>query len=223
MQQNRIPPRRDTSEINELAIVITDQLAVVIPGMVKDISRSLREAGSSIAGNQGNSNEGSYKSFMACKPIEFCGTKGAAELMQWIEKMENTLDISKCPKNQKVKFASCSFHKRALTWWNSQLRARGRDAALAMAWAEFVEILKGEFYPKNELPHMVTPLSKLIDSHVTRCEKFGHWTAKCNIPRGNNNNNAVVVAPATNNGGNNNNRACYERGDPNHFRNRSPS
>ncbi|GJY83572.1 putative reverse transcriptase domain-containing protein [Tanacetum coccineum] len=55
---------------------------------------------------------------------------GAIALTRWIEKMENVIDNSGCAENQKVKYAASSFVNKALTWWNTQVQARGREAAI---------------------------------------------------------------------------------------------
>ncbi|GJT99213.1 reverse transcriptase domain-containing protein [Tanacetum coccineum] len=44
-----------------------------------------------------------------------------------------------------------SFIGKALTWWNTQVQARGRDDANAMAWNDFKALLTTEFCPSNEI------------------------------------------------------------------------
>ncbi|GJR40953.1 reverse transcriptase domain-containing protein [Tanacetum coccineum] len=86
--------------------------------------------------------------------------------------MESVIDNRGCLANQRVKYAASSFIGKALTWWNTQVQARGRDAANAMAWNDFKALLTMEFCPSNEIekleaklvPHLVTPEAK----HITR-------------------------------------------------------
>ncbi|GKC02055.1 reverse transcriptase domain-containing protein [Tanacetum coccineum] len=47
--------------------------------------------------------------------------------------------------------SSNRFIGKALTWWNTQVQARGRDAANAMAWNDFKALLTTEFCPSNEI------------------------------------------------------------------------
>ncbi|GKB48133.1 reverse transcriptase domain-containing protein [Tanacetum coccineum] len=61
------------------------------------------------------------KGFMACNPKEYDG-KGAS-----------------------------SFVNKALTWWNTQVQARGRATAIGMSWTDFKALLVEEFYPSNEM------------------------------------------------------------------------
>ncbi|GJZ43386.1 reverse transcriptase domain-containing protein [Tanacetum coccineum] len=91
------------------------------------------------------------KGFMACNPKEYDGKGGAIALTRWIKKMENVIDNSGCAENQKVKYAASSFVNKALTWWNTQVQARGRVAAMAMSWTDFKALLVEEFYPSYEM------------------------------------------------------------------------
>ncbi|GJW62554.1 reverse transcriptase domain-containing protein [Tanacetum coccineum] len=102
-------------------------------------------------GNGGGNNGCTYKGFVACGPRDFDRTGGAVALTRWIEKMESVIDNSGCLANQRVKYAASSFIGKALTWWNTQVQARGRDAANAMAWNDFKALLTTEFCPSNEI------------------------------------------------------------------------
>nr|GFD28721.1 reverse transcriptase domain-containing protein [Tanacetum cinerariifolium] len=66
---------------------------------------------------------------------------GAVALTRWIEKMESVIDNSGCLANQRVKYAASSFIGKALTWGNTQVQARGRDATNVMAWDDFKAFL----------------------------------------------------------------------------------
>ncbi|GKA64045.1 reverse transcriptase domain-containing protein [Tanacetum coccineum] len=68
-----------------------------------------------------------------------------------IEKMENVIDNSGCAENQKVKYDASSFVNKALTWRNTQVQARGREAAIGMSWTDFKALLVEEFCPSNEI------------------------------------------------------------------------
>ncbi|GKD15482.1 putative reverse transcriptase domain-containing protein [Tanacetum coccineum] len=88
---------------------------------------------------------------MACNPKEYDGKGGVIALTRWTEKMENVIDNSGCAENQKVKYAASSFVNKALTWWNTQVQARGREAAIGMSWTDFKALLVEEFCPSNEM------------------------------------------------------------------------
>nr|GEV85256.1 reverse transcriptase domain-containing protein [Tanacetum cinerariifolium] len=71
------------------------------------------------------------KEFLACNPNEYDGKGGAIVYNCWIEKIKSAQDISGCRDSQKVKYTASSFVGKALTWWNSQIHARGREADVA--------------------------------------------------------------------------------------------
>ncbi|GKE50281.1 reverse transcriptase domain-containing protein, partial [Tanacetum coccineum] len=67
---------------------------------------------------------------------------------------KNVLDNSRCSENQKVKYDASSFFNKALTWWNTQIQARGREAAIGMTWNDFKALLVEEFCPSNEIERL---------------------------------------------------------------------
>nr|GEX06793.1 putative reverse transcriptase domain-containing protein [Tanacetum cinerariifolium] len=91
------------------------------------------------------------------------------EMEMVVETMVAPIKDFGCLANQRVKYATSSFIGKALTWWNTQVQARVRDASNAMAWDDFKALLTTEFCLSNEIeeleiPHLVTPKAK----HVTR-------------------------------------------------------
>nr|GFB28917.1 hypothetical protein [Tanacetum cinerariifolium] len=63
--------------------------------------------------------ECTYTDFLKCQPLPFKGTEGVASLSQWFERMESVFYISNCAVENQVKFATCTLHSFALTWWNT--------------------------------------------------------------------------------------------------------
>ncbi|GKD80883.1 reverse transcriptase domain-containing protein [Tanacetum coccineum] len=123
-------------------------------------------------GNPTNSNQGcSYKTFMSCNPKEFYENEGVVGLLSWIEGMESKLHISKCSDNNKVEYAACLLQGRALTWWNTQVQTRGREAALRLTWEEFKNLLLKEYCPKSEVQKLELEfwnhtMDKRIDHYI---------------------------------------------------------
>ncbi|GJR53377.1 hypothetical protein Tco_1403898 [Tanacetum coccineum] len=76
--------------------------------------------------------ECTYKDFLNFKPLSFKGTEGVVVLSQCFEKMESVFHISNCAVENQVKFATCTFLKNALTWWNSRMKTVTQDVAYAM-------------------------------------------------------------------------------------------
>nr|GFB95750.1 reverse transcriptase domain-containing protein [Tanacetum cinerariifolium] len=60
-------------------------------------------------------------------------------------------EISGYGDNHKVTYSARSLTGRALTWWNSKVRTRGRKAVVGMTWEDFKELIKEEYYPSNEM------------------------------------------------------------------------
>ncbi|GJY60871.1 putative reverse transcriptase domain-containing protein [Tanacetum coccineum] len=84
----------------------------------------------------------SYKEFLACNPKKYDGKGGAVVLTRWIEKIEFVHDMSGCSVDQKVKYTAGSFVRKALTWWNSQIRTLSQEVAISfMRWYRFVSKL----------------------------------------------------------------------------------
>nr|GFA39032.1 hypothetical protein [Tanacetum cinerariifolium] len=73
--------------------------------------------------------ECTYTDFLKCQPLPFKGTKGVASLSQWCERMESVFHISNCAIKNQVKFATCTLHYVALTWWNTHVQTVVHEAA----------------------------------------------------------------------------------------------
>ncbi|GKA41415.1 putative reverse transcriptase domain-containing protein [Tanacetum coccineum] len=59
--------------------------------------------------------------------------------------------IPKSMMEREVKYAASLFVNKALTWWNTQVQARGREATIGMSWIDFKALLVEEFCPSNEM------------------------------------------------------------------------
>ncbi|GJV04533.1 hypothetical protein Tco_1338102 [Tanacetum coccineum] len=120
-----------SDEEEEELKIIAQQPQNIIPNIVTQVTNNLNNANGN--GNGGGNNGSTYKRFVACRPRDFDETGGVVALTRWIEKIESVIDNSGCLANQRVKYAASSFIGKALTWWDTQVQARGRDAANAMA------------------------------------------------------------------------------------------
>ncbi|GKD26870.1 reverse transcriptase domain-containing protein, partial [Tanacetum coccineum] len=77
------------------------------------------------------------------------GTEGVVVLSQWFEKMESVFHISNCAVENQVKFATCTFFKNALTWWNSHIKTVTQDVAYAMDWKTLKKMKTVKYYPRE--------------------------------------------------------------------------
>ncbi|GJT92007.1 putative reverse transcriptase domain-containing protein [Tanacetum coccineum] len=134
-----------------------DQLQAILPQIVTQVTNNVNNANNGNGGNGGgrNGNGGNngctFKAFQSCNPKEYDRKGGAIVLTRWIEKMENVIDNSGCAKNQKVRYAASSLVNKALTWWNTQVQARGRESAMAMTWNDFKALMVEELCPSNKM------------------------------------------------------------------------
>ncbi|GKA15999.1 putative reverse transcriptase domain-containing protein [Tanacetum coccineum] len=83
-------------------------------------------------------------------------------------------------ENQKVRYAASSLVNKALTWWNTQVQARGREAAMAMTWNNFNALMVEEFCPSNEIKKLENEFwnhKMVVANHAAYTDKF-HVLAK---------------------------------------------
>nr|GFA84166.1 reverse transcriptase domain-containing protein [Tanacetum cinerariifolium] len=95
--------------------------------------------------------ECTYIDFLKCQPLPFKGTEGVASLSQWCERVESVFHISNCAVENQVKFATCTIHYVALTWWNTHIKTVGHDAAYGMPWKTLMKMMTDKYYPRNEI------------------------------------------------------------------------
>nr|GEW18280.1 reverse transcriptase domain-containing protein [Tanacetum cinerariifolium] len=78
-------------------------------------------------------------------------TEGVARLSQWCERMESVFHISNCAAENQVKFATCTLHSVALTWWNTHVQTVGHEAAYGMTWKTLMKMMTEKYCPRNEI------------------------------------------------------------------------
>ncbi|GJV19947.1 reverse transcriptase domain-containing protein [Tanacetum coccineum] len=157
----------NNNENPDIAAIIAQQLQTILPQIVTQVTNNVNNANNGNGGNGGggNGNGGNngctFKAFQSCNPKEYDGKGCVIVLTRWIEKTENVIDNSGCTENQKVRYVASSLVNKALTWWNTQVQARGREAAMAMTWNDFKALMVEEFCPSNEM-------EKLENEYIAR-------------------------------------------------------
>nr|GFA95555.1 hypothetical protein [Tanacetum cinerariifolium] len=76
---------------------------------------------------------------------------GVASLSQWVERMESVFHISNCAVENQVKFATCTLHSVALTWWNTHVQTIGHEATYGMPWKTLMKKMTEKYCPRNEI------------------------------------------------------------------------
>ncbi|GKB77974.1 reverse transcriptase domain-containing protein [Tanacetum coccineum] len=94
------------------------------------------------------------KEFMSCQPFNFKGTKGAVGLIRWFEQIETVFSRSNCTKDCRVKFATGTLTKEALSWWNSFAQPIGIEEAYKITWSEFKKLLIKKYCPRIKVKKM---------------------------------------------------------------------
>ncbi|GKB62688.1 reverse transcriptase domain-containing protein, partial [Tanacetum coccineum] len=145
-------------EVPDFSTVIAQQLQDLLPTIIAQVGNHASNIQSDVrSANVSNGRNGcSYKEFMACIPKDYDGKGGTIVYTHWIEKMELVQDMNGCGANQNVKYTAGSFIGKALTWWNTQVQTRGREAVVGMTWEEFNVLMSKEFCLNNEMQKLET-------------------------------------------------------------------
>ncbi|GJT16711.1 putative reverse transcriptase domain-containing protein [Tanacetum coccineum] len=104
--------------------------------------------------------------------ISGAGTEGVAGLSQWFERMESVFHISNCTVENQVKFATCTLHSVALTWWNTHVKTVGHDAAYGMPWKTLMKMMTDKYCPRNEIKKLEIEIWDLKVKESDKIEKY---------------------------------------------------
>ncbi|GKC75938.1 hypothetical protein Tco_1126712 [Tanacetum coccineum] len=112
----------DDNQNPDIASIITQQLQNILPQIVTQVTNNVNNENANGGGGNGNGGNNG------------CSYKG----------------FMACNPKE-VKFAASSFVNKDLTCWNTQVQARGHEAAIGMSWTDFKALLIEDFYPSNEM------------------------------------------------------------------------
>ncbi|GJZ87565.1 hypothetical protein Tco_0659175 [Tanacetum coccineum] len=147
------PKRKSTSEASAMT-------QATIKKLVADSVSAALEAQAANMANTNNTTrpreapvarQCSYKEFMSCQPINFKGLEGAVGLVRWFERTESVFSRSNCTKDCKVKFATSTLTKEALSWWNYFAQPIGIEEAYRITWVDS----KKMFDKRSTVPNWV--------------------------------------------------------------------
>nr|GEX57983.1 reverse transcriptase domain-containing protein [Tanacetum cinerariifolium] len=156
----KMPPRKGTRTTSATATTTANTSmtgaaikALIAQGVVDVLAERTIQRNNNLNGD-GNQCSGSgitrhvlptrectYSDFLKCQPLNFNGTKRVIGLSQRFERMESVFYISNCAIENQVKFATCTFHENALTWWNTHVKTVGHDAAYNMPWKTLMKMM----------------------------------------------------------------------------------
>nr|GFA34358.1 hypothetical protein [Tanacetum cinerariifolium] len=182
--------------------------------------------------------ECTYTDFLKCQPLPFKGTEGVASLSQWCERMESIFNISNCAVKNQVKFATCTLHSVALTWWNTHVKGTDLES-YTQRYQELALLCKRMFSEESDkiekyvggLPDMIHRCvvaskpktmqeaieitTELMDKNIrtfAECETASKRKNMANTNNANNQRGTRLGQKTT----------CYECGVQGHFRRECP-
>nr|GEV02527.1 putative reverse transcriptase domain-containing protein [Tanacetum cinerariifolium] len=140
----------NNNENPDIANIIAQQLQTILPQIATQVTNNVNNANGRNGGTGGNDKNN------GCTYKRFMAC------------------------NPKVKYAASSFVNKALTWWNTQVQARGRKAAIGMSWADFKALLMEEFCPSNEMEKLESEFwnHKMVGANHTGYTDWFHELAK---------------------------------------------
>nr|GEY37112.1 reverse transcriptase domain-containing protein [Tanacetum cinerariifolium] len=165
--QKQMTPKRttrstaDQETINATSVTNAQLQAMIDQGVTaalaaRDALRSMNgddshNFGTGVRRTERATRECTYTDFLKCQPLPFKGTEGVVSLSQWFERMESVFHISNCTVENQVKFATCTLHSVALTWWNTHVKTVGHEAAYGMPWKMLIKMMTNKYCPRNEI------------------------------------------------------------------------
>ncbi|GJS11794.1 putative reverse transcriptase domain-containing protein [Tanacetum coccineum] len=166
-----MPPKRTTTTTTTTPMTDVAIKALIAQGVADALAEYKAHRSSGNGDDSHNSGSGrrtertarecTYSDFLKCQPLNFKGTEGVVSLTQWFEKMESVFHINNYTVACQIKFATCTLHGSALTWWNSHVKTVGHDAAYGMPWKTLKKIMTDKYYPRGEIKKLEIELWNL--------------------------------------------------------------
>ncbi|GJS45959.1 reverse transcriptase domain-containing protein [Tanacetum coccineum] len=155
-RSNIAPETTNTTSVTNAQLQAMIDQGVTAALAARDANRSTNgddshNSGTGVRRTERAARECTYTDFLKCQPLNFKGTEGVAGLSQWFERMESVFHISNCTVENQVKFATCTLHSVALTWWNTHVKTVGHDAAYGMPWKTLMKMMTDKYCPRNEI------------------------------------------------------------------------
>ncbi|GJT25184.1 putative reverse transcriptase domain-containing protein [Tanacetum coccineum] len=131
----KMPPKRTTTPH---CIATTPKTDASIMVLISHVADALAEQETQRNTNlNGNGSQGSRS--------------GITRPVHPTREMEFVFHISNCAVENQVKFATCTLHGIALTWWNSHVKTVGHDAAYSMPWKTLMKMMTAKYCPQNKI------------------------------------------------------------------------
>ncbi|GJT89830.1 hypothetical protein Tco_1078675 [Tanacetum coccineum] len=84
--------------------------------------------------------------------------------------MESVFQISNCTIACQIKFATCTLHGNALTWWNSHVKTFSHEVAYGMTLKALKKMMIDKYYPRGEIKKLEIKL--MFPEESDKVEKY---------------------------------------------------
>nr|GFB39934.1 hypothetical protein [Tanacetum cinerariifolium] len=95
-----------------------------------------------------------------------------------------TDSLNNCAVENQVKFATCTLHSVALTWWNTHVKTIGHEAACGMPWKTLLKMMTEKYCPRNEIRKLEIELWDLkIEKYIRGLPDMIHGSVVASKPK----------------------------------------
>ncbi|GJR77713.1 reverse transcriptase domain-containing protein [Tanacetum coccineum] len=176
-RSNIAPETTNTTSVTNAQLQAMINQGITAALAARDADRNTNDDDSHILGagfrrTERTARECTYTDFLKCQPLNFKGMEGDAGLSQWFERMKSVFYISNCTVENQVKFATCTLHSVALTWWNTHVKTVGHDAAYGMLWKTLMKMMTDKYCPQNEIKKLEMEIWDLKVKESDKIEKY---------------------------------------------------
>ncbi|GJT70147.1 putative reverse transcriptase domain-containing protein [Tanacetum coccineum] len=156
LPEEAAPETTNTTSVTNAQLQAMIDQGVTAALAARDANRSTNgddshNSGTGVTRTERAARECTYTDFLKCQPLNFKDTEEVSGLSQWFQRMEYVFHISNYTVENQVKFATCTLHSVALTWWNTHVKTVGHDAAYGMPWKTLMKMMTDKYCPQNEI------------------------------------------------------------------------
>nr|GEV06076.1 putative reverse transcriptase domain-containing protein [Tanacetum cinerariifolium] len=156
-EPNKMSPKRKSTSaapaITQAAIrkLVVDSVAAALEAQAATMANTDNTNRNTLEGETPVARKCSFKEFMSCQPFYFKGTKWAVGLIRWFKRTELVFLRSNCTEESKVKFATGTLTKDALSWWNSFTQPIKIEETYKTTWSKLKKLLTKKYFPRTEV------------------------------------------------------------------------
>ncbi|GJX47282.1 putative reverse transcriptase domain-containing protein [Tanacetum coccineum] len=146
---NNMPPRRTSATTARVvaAVAAAPMTVAVVEQLIEARVSAALANHETLRNNTNGHGNGSHNSD---KNTQFTKTHTPKNGIRGIVRTP-LFHISNCVVENQVKFATCTFLRNALTWWNSHMKTVTQDVAYAMDWKALKKMMTVKYCPRGEI------------------------------------------------------------------------